>query len=88
MTMAINSGLSIKDAQHAICKGTYGRKEWSSSQRQTACQRYEELTGIKLESNTQPIDLSFITIFASLLLIVIVAYVFYRHKIIRKRPGN
>lgn len=47
--METNSGLTTKDAQYAICKGTYANKKWSSTERQTACKKYEQLTGTKIE---------------------------------------
>lgn len=47
--METNSGLTTKDAQYAICKGTYANKQWSLTERQTACKKYEQLTGTKIE---------------------------------------
>lgn len=82
--METSPGLTIEDAQHAICKGTYKAKEWSSAERQAACVRYEELTGTKPESSYKSADLSIVTIILALLLAIILGYVVYRRKAIRK----
>jgi hypothetical protein len=44
-TNTIQEGISIEDAQYMICQGTYGGKLRAPSERQAACQRYEELSG-------------------------------------------
>lgn len=81
--MEPSSGLSIKDAQYMICKGTYGGKEWSLSDRQKACHRYEELTGTRLETDASNINLPLVIIFV-LPLIIVLGYVIYRYKNKRK----
>lgn len=78
--METNPGLTTKDAQYSICKGTYGGKEWSSAERQAACQRYEEITGTKLESSSKPSDLSAAAVTFALFITIVFAYVLYRRK--------
>jgi hypothetical protein len=78
-----SSGLSIEDAQHAICKGTYSGKEWSASEKQAACVKYEQLTGAKLESSTRHLELWVIPV-VSMTLVIGVAIVIYRLKTRKK----
>jgi hypothetical protein len=80
----ISSGLSASDAQHAICTGQpYGRKEWSSSERREACQRYEKLTGKKVDVNisegANPADFTVVIVAVAVLLVGSI-YAFYRFK--------
>ena len=49
----METGLTGQGAQLAICNGTYGGKDWSAAEKQKACQRYEELSGNKLEYSTK-----------------------------------
>jgi hypothetical protein len=74
----LQGGLSTTDAQNMICDGTYGGKEWSTSQRQIACQR----VGRNLDSFMIVHLLQLV--FAATLLITIVGYIFYRYKNKRK----
>ena len=67
-------GLSTTDAQNMICDGTYGGKEWSTPQRQAACQR----VGRSLDGFT--ITYSLQIVFAVALIIAIIGYIFYRSK--------
>jgi len=87
--MKIESGVSMEDAQRAICTGEdYGRKEWSNAERQAACQKYEELTGTKLsihKQSTQSADYSQVFILATVLLVGIFFIYIYRQKIARTR---
>jgi len=69
--MESNSGISIKDAQYAICKGTYGGRQWSATERQAACHRYEQITGVKVESSDGHADLLIVVAIVVLILTVI-----------------
>ena len=77
----LSSGLTTADAQHAICQGTYGGKEWTPAEREAACQRYEQLVNEKNNPN-QP-DTAMITgvaIAAVLIIAALVGYFVYRRK--------
>ena len=78
-----SSGLSIEDAQYAICKGTYGNKEWSASEKQAACEQYEQLTGAKLESGARHLELWVIPV-VSMTLVIGATIVIYRLKTRKK----
>jgi hypothetical protein len=82
--MTTNSGLSASDAQYMICKGTYGGKQWSPSEKQAACQRYEELTHTKLDNSTSVVGPLAIPVFF-LLILVVVVFIFYQYKNRRKK---
>lgn len=84
-----NSGISIEDSQYQICKGMYGGKKWSTSDRETACTRYEELTGKHIQGNEQPTTLA---LFAPLTLIIcivalVLGYLIYQ-KVKKQHPIN
>lgn len=51
-TMNQDTGLTTADVQYAICKGTYGNKQWSVSEKEAACSKYEELTGTAVDQDS------------------------------------
>jgi hypothetical protein len=72
-------GVSIEGVQHAICQGQpYGRKSYSSAEREAACQRYAELTGIQPERSSRPSGALIIGAL-SLLVTSSIAYAIHRH---------
>ena len=71
--MKENAGLTIEDAQLAICRGTYGNKEWSKAEKQAGCQRYEEMTG----SQIRTYDGSEVLVVLIPALLLVGAYVLY-----------
>jgi hypothetical protein len=82
----LSSGLTTADAQHAICQGTYGDKEWTAAEREAACQRYEQLVNEKNNPN-QP-DTAMITglaVAAVLIIAVLAGYFVYRRKRNKKK---
>lgn len=82
----LSSGLTTADAQHAICQGTYGGKEWTPAEREAACQRYEQIISEKNSPN-QP-DTAMITglsIAIVLILAVLVGYFIHRRKRNKKK---
>lgn len=82
----LSSGLTTADAQHAICQGTYGDKEWTAAEREAACQRYEQLVNERNNPN-QP-DTAMVTgvaIAAVLIIAALAGYFIYRHKRNRKK---
>jgi hypothetical protein len=81
-------GLSVEDAQYAICQGTYGGKEWSSPERYAACQRYEELTNKELQSSPNSINSSAIATSLALLIIVVCLSYLYINKRQMSRKVN
>lgn len=82
--MESESGLTTEDAQFAICTGTYGNKEWSATEKQTACQRYEQLSGNKPIQDGVPTYILTGTIFFILLATALFAYALYK----KKRTSN
>lgn len=77
----LQQGLTTEDAQHMICQGTYGGKEWSASERSAACQRHEDLQG-----TTSFVNLS--TAIPLLILLIIVAYISYQYVNKRRTSGK
>ena len=75
----LQGGLSIDDAQNMICDGTYGGREWSTSQQHTACQR----VGRNMDNSFMPVH-PLIVVFSASLLVAVIGYVFYRYKNKRK----
>lgn len=78
----MQEGVTAEGVQKAICDGLpYGRKEYTAAEREAACQRYEELTGIAAPrarpDYTMHIAGSVVTVF---LLAVFVWYIFYKRK--------
>ena len=76
----MQEGVTIQGVQKAICDGLpYGRKEYTATEREAACKSYEEMTG-----TTAPQSKSDYTIYiagavaASILLLAIVWYIFYK----------
>lgn len=78
--MQDDNGITIEGAQYAICLGTYGGKEWTKEQKQDACQKYESLTGNKIETdngyNYLPISMTVIILLGA----VILTYVLINRK--------
>ncbi|WP_319141445.1 hypothetical protein [Streptomyces caniscabiei] len=77
----LSSGLTTADAQHAICQGVYGDKEWTAAEREAACQRYEQI--INERNNPSQPDTAMITgvaIAAVLIIAVLAGYFAYRRK--------
>lgn len=49
----MNSGVTLQSVQYMICvDGKYGRKDWSSEEREAACKQFKEMTGVDI----QPVD--------------------------------
>ena len=82
----LSSGLTTADAQHAICQGTYGGREWTPAQRDAACQRYEQL--INEKNNVNQPDVALITgvvLGAALVVAALAGYLVYRRKRTKSR---
>lgn len=76
------TGLSIKDAQYAICQGTYGDREWTAQEKQKACERYQDMNSAPKNSN----GLSIIAVTIIICIIVaVVAYTLYGKRSSQKR---
>lgn len=80
--MENNSGVSIEDVQYSICQGTYGGKDWSESEKQAACQRYEQMTGTKSQTHDPSVAL------AVLVPLILIAIVYAAHRYKKKRRSN
>lgn len=79
------SGVSIEQAQYQICQGTYGGKTWSTSEREAACVRYEDLTGRHLQNSGQSSSALFIYLpLAFCVLLAVLGYMVYRKSSRRK----
>lgn len=88
------AGVSGEGVQHAICTGqSYSGKDWSDEERHNACERYEELTGVRLSTPASPTPPSFDVIVAVIVVSVVLitsAYVLYRgnHMLKKKKSEN
>lgn len=82
----VRQGVSTEEVQHAICLGgSYGGKEWSASEREEACQRYEQMTGLVApRANTGEGILMAGSIIGVVLLSAIVVYVILKRKTKRR----
>ncbi len=80
--MEEQTGLSTKDAQYAICRGTYGGKEWTAQEQRVACERYQDMNSTLSNSG----DLGVIAITLIVCIIVAAApYTLYGRRGSRKR---
>lgn len=75
MAMKESSGLTTEDAQRAICKGTYGGKEWSSEERQAACLKSNEVYDPSATGSSTYVNVVLIS--AGVLLVTACIVVFY-----------
>lgn len=84
---SMETGLTGQGAQLAICNGTYGGKDWSAAEKQKACQRYEELSGNKLEYSTKssPSIIPGMAILCVLLVTILSIYIIKRNKSAKKK---
>ena len=76
------TGLSIKDAQYAICQGTYGDREWTAQEKQTACERYQDMSNT--QNNSNGLSIIAVTIFVCII-VAVVAYILYGKRNAQKR---
>ena len=83
-----DSGVSIQDVQYMICKGTYGRKEWSASEREIACQQYEEMTGVDPRSGITDTLLMAGIVVVILLSGIALGYTLRKYKVNRKNKNS
>ena len=78
----VRQGVSTDEVQLAICQGQpYGGRKHSTAEREAACQRYEQMTGlIAPRANTGEGILMAGSIIAVILLFVLVWYVIHKGK--------
>lgn len=87
MVMKESSGLTTEEAQRAICKGTYGGKEWSSEERQAACLRSNEVYNPNMTGNDATyVDVALISVGVLFVAGIVMFYLKLRQK--RSRPVN
>ena len=82
----LSSGATSEGVQRAICEGqNYGRKEYSSAERDAACKRYEQLVNEKNNIDQPNTALIASTLGVALIIVVIVGYLVYRRRLAKKK---
>ena len=84
--MSQDSGVSTSQVQYQICtNGNYGSKDWSFEERKTACDRFEQMTGVNIEPRDDISTIVFISgTVAALIIGIILGYILHARLVHRK----
>ena len=82
--MEEQAGLSTKDAQYAICQGTYGGRGWTAQEKQTACERYQNMNSAHNNSNGLSV-IAAVTIIVCIIAAVVAYIILYGKRSSQKR---